>query len=57
MCVGEWKFGGTVCVGELKYGGNIGLVNGYVEVLCVGNGNMEVLCMLVKGNMEVIWGL
>ena len=32
-------------VGEWNYGGNMGLVNGYLEVLCV----------LVNGHMEVMW--
>jgi len=43
-----------VCVGEWKYGGNIGLVNGYMEVLCVGNGHMEVLCVMVNGHMVIM---
>ena len=34
-----------MCVGEWTYGDNVVLVNGYMEVLCV----------LVNGNMEVIW--
>jgi len=34
-----------VCVGEWTYGGNVFLVNGYMEVMCV----------LVKVHMEVMW--
>ena len=35
-----------MCVGERKYGGNVVLVNGYMEVLCVMlKGRMEVVCV------------
>ena len=34
-----------MCVGEWKYGGNV----------VMGNGYMEVLCVLLNGHMEVIW--
>jgi len=45
VCVGECIYGVIVCVGELTYGGNVVLVNRYMDVLCV----------LVKGHMKVMW--
>jgi len=55
-----------VCFVEWTYGGILVLVNGHLEVQCVGewtyggnvvlvNGYMEELCVLVNGHKEVIW--
>jgi len=46
VCVGERTIGGTVCFGEWTYVCNVVCVNGYMESMCV----------LVIGNMGLIWG-
>ena len=43
-----------MCVGEWTYGGNVVLVSGYIEVLVLGNGHMEVLCVWVNGHLVVL---